>query len=148
MSKQAEHVKDNFEKHSAIDDMQHVACKAGQAMLTEVQDELKSCSRWVKNHPREDGEIVGSALIIAGVALSLKDQRDGARVIVEGNQILKDEQVAFQKSLFEKTGADSSVVTKIKLGNSSEEQFWIDAKSPKGQQILGQRHGVGDFFKK
>jgi hypothetical protein len=148
MSKQAEHVKDHFEKHSTIDDMQHTAYKAGQAMVNEVQDEFKRGCTWIKNHPREDAEIVGGALIIGGVVLSLKDQRDGARAIEEGNQMLKGEQVVSQKLLFEKLGADSSVVTKIKLGNSTEEQFWIDAGSPKGQQLLNQRDGFGGFFKK
>jgi hypothetical protein len=148
MSKHAEPIKDNFEKHSTIDDMGHAAYKAGQAMINEVQNDFKNGCTWVKDHPREDAAIVGGALIIGGVALSLKDQRDGARAIIEGNQILKGEQVVSQELLFGKLGADSSVVAKIKLGNSTEEEFWIDANSPNGQRLLGRRDGLGGTFKR
>jgi hypothetical protein len=148
MSKHVEQIKDNFAKHSTIDDIEHVAYKAGQALLNEVQSGFKTGCTWVKSHPREDAEIVGGALIIGGVALSLKDQRDGVRAIAEGNKLLEGEQVVSQKLLFGKLGADSSVVTKIKLGNSTEEDFWIDANSPKGQQLLGRRDGFGGAFKR
>jgi hypothetical protein len=160
MSKNAGQVKDNFEKHSSLEDMQHAACKTGQAMLNEIQNDFKKSCAWVKTHPREDAAIAGGALIIGGVALCIKDQADGARAIAEGNKILEGEQIVSQKLFFEKLGGDGSVLAKIKLGDTSEEQFWIDAPSPKGQQLLGQLRGQlkdqlrgqpdgsGGFFKK
>jgi hypothetical protein len=148
MSKNSENVKENIPAHRLLGEIQDVTSQASQVMFNEIQNDLNKGYKWAKSHTKEDELLIGGALIVGGAALFLKDERDGARAIAEGNKILRGEQVVSQKLTFGKLGEDSSLVTKIRLGNKSEEQFWIDAKSPRGQQMLDKRDGFNGLLKK
>lgn len=128
--------------------MMQEAQKAGQAFLNEVQHDWQNASKWVKEHPREDGMIVGGALVVTGVVLGLKNAKMGEQMAAEGQQIMRGEQIVSESTLFSSLGREGSVVTKMKLGNQKEVGLWLDPESPAAKNALRREGGLGDYFKR
>lgn len=136
------------EKQEPVNEFIRQADRAASAFANEVQKDWQSSCKWVKEHPRETGMVVGGAMIVGGVALCIKDAKDGERVIAAGNKIRAGEQVVQEVSSFEKSGSVGQLSTHIKFGNNTESNYLIDPASGAGRRLLEQRDGLKSFLPK
>ena len=60
---------------------------ATDAFFQEAQKDWQRCSRWIQQHPREEGIVVGGALVVTGVMLGLRNAKIGEAIVVEGQHV-------------------------------------------------------------
>ena len=135
-------------KEQPLNQFVHEADKACHSMMHEVQQDLQKAGDWVKSHPKEDGMIVGGCMVIAGIALAIKDAKDGAAAIAEGNRLMRGEQVLSEATTFAKTGSEGGLTTTIKFGNLAKDNLWVDPASGVGRRLLDQGVGLGGSLPK
>jgi hypothetical protein len=124
------------------------AQKAEQAFLNEAQKDMHNGAKWVKEHPHEDGMIVGGALVVGALIVGLRNEKLGAQILERGQAVMRDGQIASESSMFSSLGREGSVITKMKLGDQKEVTMWLDPDSPAAKQALRKASGLNDYFKR